>query len=629
MKSKPIAPVYINYGQSIFLKTYTLFKEFLKTVPFEKLQFKDINDRFAGIIISPRNNSGIPWCNLTLALLYAHRKMPFKIILDDLNFLDPEWEDQLKPVEELVEYLCNNLKTTYLRTSTQADLALDDFDYKEIKKLAIINGIWNVRNIVPEEKLNQYIQLSYVTLEANAKKIKGLYSKNIFHHCIHQSLVNNNGGLHKWFGWKFGTRVSCLDMSKGRGLVGIKDVPGYHNDLPDIIENKFPNFLDSDENRQIAINEAIKEHELRKGGMDSRGFQVVSTAASDRPVKVDILFPLNILWDAASLGRNQYFDSPFYWLHETIDFILKNTNASIVVRQHPRERVFERYGTGKILGEYLLKQFGHHQRFKFISCNEKINTYLLIEKCKVVLPYTSTVGIEAALMGKKVILESSVYYKNQPFVIKASSKQDYFDKIKKAYEEFGTVHQTFTVSEGHDRGWLLYFLVNKCIGAFSDFGLDPLDFEKWTLKGFDLLSRDENLMTAVEALITGKPFPYLNGKKIINELKEKSKRIFDWPLEFNEEVNLKLDQIITLIYKNNYEQALRIMSDISKGDEIFLYAKAFTLAKLNRFEEALKALNELNSLKPKHQHSRFLKDELVKHNPNSLSVIESESIEKK
>jgi hypothetical protein len=610
MDVKSHIPVYINYGQKNFLKTYNLFKKFLKTVPYEKLQFENIGDRFAGVIVAPRNNSGIPWCNLTLALLYAYKKMPFKIILDDLNFLDPEWENQLNAVEETVEYLCNKLNTTYLRTSIQADAALDDFDYKEIKRLSIINGIWNVRNVVPSEKLNQYIKLSYVTLEANAKKMKELYSANVFDHCIHQSLVNNNGGLHKWFGWKYGTRVGCLDISTGIGLVGVKDVPGYYCDLPDIIENNMPDFLDSDENKQIAINNGIKEHKLRKNGKDSGAYQIVSTIESDMPVEVDILILLNILWDSASLGRNQFFESPFYWLQETIDFILKNTDAKVVVRQHPRERVYEKYGTGRILGEYLQYQFGNHPRFKFIFCNENINTYLLIKKCKVVLPYTSTVGIEAALMGKRVILESSVYYKDQPFVIKASSKKEYFEKIKKFYEEFDPAHQNFANNEGHDRGWLLYFLVNKCSGVFSDFGLDPSDFEKWTPKGFDLLICDDNLMTAVEALISGKPFPYLNGRKILTQLKEQSKRIIDWPIDQDKNILQKLNKIINLINTHKYSKALKYMQDSTENETVYKYPRSYVLAKLNKLKESKQAINELLILKPDHQMARYLANEL-------------------
>ena len=494
-------PVYINYGKKNFFYCFNQYKKFLKTVPYEKLQFKNDFNQFSGIIVSPRNNSGIPWCNITIAFLYAYKNVPFKIILDDLNFLDPEWRDQLNAVEEVVESICNNLNTSYLKTSNQVDAELDDFDLREIKRLSIVNGIWNVRNIIPSEKLNQYIKLSYATLEENAKKIKQLYSKNVFDHCIHQSLVNNNGGLHKHFGLKFGTRVSCIDMSMGRGLVGIKDVPGYHFDLPDIINKNVPEFLDSKKNRKIAISEGIKEHKLRKQGQDSRAYQIVSTYKSDIPPEADILIPVNILWDAASLGRNRFFETPLHWLIETIEFILSKTTAKIVVRQHPGERRFEIYGTGKKLGEYLRNKFLDHPRLRFISYNDNVNTYLLIEKCKVVLPYTSTVGLEAALMGKKVILESTVYYKDQTFVQSADSKKDYFEKIKKAYEEFDTGRQASDPVPGGDTGWILYFLLNKCNAVYSDFGLDPKDFEKWTKKSFDLLCQDNNLMTAIEALI--------------------------------------------------------------------------------------------------------------------------------
>lgn len=611
MKSKLSIPVYINYGRENFFKTHNLFKKFLKTVPYEKLQFQDNGNRSAGVIVSPRNNSGIPWCNITIALLYAYKNVPFKIILDDLNFLDPEWQDQLNAVEEIVEYICNNMNTSYLKTSAQADADLEDIDYKEIKRLSVINGIWNVRNVVPSEKLNHYIKLSYETLKTNAKKIKGLYATNIFDHCIHQSLVNNNGGLHKWFGWKCGTRIGCIDMSLGRGLVGIKDVPGYHCDLLDIIKNNMPEFMDSKENRLIAINEAIKEHTLRRNGKDSRAYQIVSTDKSDPAVEVDILIPVNILWDAASLGKNQFFETPLCWLHETIDFILTNTTAQVVVRQHPAEREFEIYGTGKKLGEFLQKKFRGDSRCKFISCNDNINTYLLIERCKVVLPYTSTVGIEAALMGKTVILESNVYYKDQPFVHKANSKKDYFEKIKKAYEEFGIAHQALAPNQSNETGWLLYFLLNKCSTVYSNFGLDPMDFEKWAPKGFDLLIRDENLMTAMEAVISNKPFAYLNGKKILKSLKEREKRVIEMPQRNNEKISSNLKKIISLINKTKFDQALRIMSEMPDSDDVYLYPKAFVLAKLNYYRDAEQALNRLNVLKPNHRYSQVLANEII------------------
>jgi len=614
MDTKIDIPVYINYGQNNFLKTYNLFKKFLKTVPYEKLKFQDNGNRSAGVIVSPRNNSGIPWCNITIALLYAYKKIPFKIILDDLSFLDPEWENQLNAVEETVEFICKKLNTCYLKTSIQTDTDLDDFDYKEIRRLSNLNGIWNVRNVVPSENLSQYTDLCYVTLEANAKKIKGLYSTNIFDHCVHQSLLNNNGGLHKWFGRKNDIRVSCMDISFGRGLVGIKDVPGYHSDLPDIIEKNMTDFLDSEENKQIAKNEAINEHKLRKGGQDSRTYQIVSTSESDMPVEVDILIPINIFWDAASLGRNRFFENPLFWLQETIDFILTKTTARVVVREHPGERRFGLYGTGKKLGEYLQDHFNNHPRFRFISCNDNINTYLLIEKCKLVLPYTSTVGIEAALMRKKIIIESNVYYKDQPFVVKAESKKDYFNKIKHFYDEYDQSRNKLQDNISYEKALLFYFMLTRCSTVESNFGLDPLDFEKWTPGGFDLLTHDENLMTAVEALISGKPFPYLNGKKKLRNLKNRSKRVIDCTREHDKGIHQRINHLITLINNQNYEEALGMMPDSTEHDGVYLYPRAFVLAKLNRFKEANQALNRLNAIKPNHQYSKFLVNEVNSQN---------------
>ena len=80
MKDQKKITVYINYGKDNFRLMYSMYKKFLESVPFNEL-IKDRNDRkAAGIIVAPRNNSGIPFCNLTIALIYLYKGYSVKII---------------------------------------------------------------------------------------------------------------------------------------------------------------------------------------------------------------------------------------------------------------------------------------------------------------------------------------------------------------------------------------------------------------------------------------------------------------------------------------------------------------------------------------------------------------------
>jgi hypothetical protein len=58
------------------------------------------------------------------------------------------------------------------------------------------------------------------------------------------------------------------------------------------------------------------------------------------------------------------------------------------------------------------------------------------------------------------------------------------------------------------------------------------------------------------------------------------------------------------------------MPDSEEHDGAFLYPRTFALAKVNRFKEAHKTLEKLNTLKNNHQYSRFLAKELLNENEN-------------
>lgn len=145
-----------------------------------------------------------------------------------------------------------------------------------------------------------------------------------------------------------------------------------------------------------------------------------------------ILIPLNIFWDAAAFTDEDIFDSFEEWLIDTITFILNETNEKIYVRQHPAEK---NYKSGVDLKNKLIRLFGENNNFVFIDCNSLIDTYDLLKKVKIVLPNTTTLGLEALIMGKTVILKNDVYYADEPGMLKANNQKEYFDLIKNNLEE--------------------------------------------------------------------------------------------------------------------------------------------------------------------------------------------------
>ena len=517
---KTETPVYINYGIGRFMPMLQQFGQFLKTVPLHS--FEVTRDTApVGIIVSPRNNSGIPFCNIALALLYAARGFPVTIIWDDLEFLDPEWEIQSRSVGVLVKAIKEHSVINYIQLSHLESEIISHSDKEFLHEIAFQNAVWNVRNLVPSDDLETYTRLSFEAMCKNAGQIKKLYSTHQFDHCVHQSLKNNNGGIHKYFANQHNQRVGCFDVADERGLIGLSDVHGYLYDLLPLVEPESPFYLfENESNKKAAFKLAKKMYNSRLYGEDEYATQ----PRADRAVTVDpydIVIPLNIFWDAAALGRCALFDSPYDWLLNVVSYILFDTKYSVVLRQHPHEKIFQdQFKTGTLIGNALISRFKGHPRFRFISSTDQINTYHLIKQAKMVLPFTSTIGIEAALMGKQVIVASNVYYSNQPFVYKARSVEDYFDKIGRC--------ESVKHSEGAiTRGWLLYFLATQTPFMNIPFGLNPADVQKWTAAGFNVLHKNEIINLAIHCLATNTPFSYENGKRILDTELKKNERIND------------------------------------------------------------------------------------------------------
>ncbi len=600
-------PVYVNYGEKNFNEMYYKFLKFLETVPFSDLNKIDSHRKTAGIIVCPRNNSGIPFCNLTIALIYLYKSEPVSIIWDDLDFIDETSKNQNTILGKVINLICANSSIKLLRLSEYPDEPINSMEDRYIRKLATSNAIWNVRKVVPSKELKSYELASYNALRINSKKIKSFYKSNNFTHCVHQSLINENGGLHKLFANKYNIRMSSLDIAAGRGQMSTNDVPAYHSDLLKIVYS--PIFKD-DANRNIALACAKSEFSKRMEGKDSRGYQKISSKNDKESYTYDVIMPLNILFDGAALNRNRLFKTPFEWATDTVQFIIKHTNLSIVVRQHPNERKYSIYGTGVNLGDYLKSKFDNYPNFRFISCDEDVNTYSLVKNAKIVIPYTSSVGLEAALLGKIVIAESDVYYSDLPIILKPKSKQDYFDSIK----HYGcTLNQKIAHSEDNiNLGWILYFLVHDCPRIRSDFGLEPNDFEKWTQKGFNSLINDEDLMYAIYGLSSDTAYAYMNCIRILDRLKKRFNRVIEHSSDPNDTTNKTINLALYLINNNDFETAIDNLLKLPNiDDDVFLYIKSYSLAKSKSFKQSLRYINKLIEKKPSNKKAIGLRNEIL------------------
>ena len=105
-----------------------------------------------------------------------------------------------------------------------------------------------------------------------------------------------------------------------------------------------------------------------------------------------------------------------------------------IIRYKPSCRCFPITEANALDRAFIPSQDSKGQRLRLIDAQSDVNTYDLLRSCKAVLPYTSTIGVEAAYQGKPVITSTKCYYAGMGFTWDPDSSEEYFVLLKKTVQ---------------------------------------------------------------------------------------------------------------------------------------------------------------------------------------------------
>lgn len=488
-----------------FLISQKRFNSFLSDIDLNSIKANEIKGEKLGILVTPWDGTAVSWFAITIALLYRKQGINVSIIWDDLLSYDEGYtKTEKEAISEILEKIKNVIDV--IKLSNMEKESLDLLDLKEIDRLAKLKTIHHLKTSIVLNDTNKFRSLHSEVLRNSLPYIKTLFRQKQFGCFIVPGGICGNTALFYWASKLFNIRIASYDSGSGIFMVGVDDVASHLMDIPKIVKcNDVFNTL-QDKNRAIKL--ARHELSLRMQGKDKFVSQHIPRVShSNDKMNFDVLIPLNIDWDSAALGKHRFFEFTYEWLTDTIRYILDETTATIAVRQHPAEMNFK---SGIFLEEYFNRIFPHEPRFRFFPCHEEVNTYDILDNVRIVLPYTSTLGVEAAMLGKRVIVESNCYYSNLSFVQKATSKQDYFNKIQNGLLE--NISDDLKVIEEAE---LCYYFTQVCNWIFTDFTPDTNDFKKWSNISLDKLLEDEIVQDILISFREGKLIPTLRSKKIL------------------------------------------------------------------------------------------------------------------
>ncbi|CAK7063244.1 hypothetical protein [Tissierella sp.] len=512
-----------------FIKRMPTIKDFKKKEFYKNVE-KTLGNQTIGVVVAGHVFTPVPWYFMVTAALLRYTGSNVIIIWDDVNeFTDTlvDWRYasryQDKCLENSINLVSEKLDIKVIRVSELEEKDLDEDDLMEIKKSSEIDVIWKYRigstkNIFEmKEELTNYKEMDFDKLSYNFRKIKSILDIAQFDRIVVATGLYYYMGLYTWLGKKENIDIGSMDLTYSWWRVSTNGPSGHQRDIKKILEE---NLLEKDaKEKLIQIGKSkIQEYMHMERVRDKGVFQEISYNEDDSKEQYDIIMPLNIGCDAAALNNNNFFENMDEWAFETVEYILNNTDFSVAVRQHPAEKgipnmnlFFTYYNSfrrenesGEDLYKRLNERFGENKRFRYIKCDEKINTYKLIEKAKLILPHTSTIGLESVILGKNVLIESNVYY--GAAVKKAKSKEDYFEKIKELCTDTSNV-----TCEETEKALIAYMSTKLNRFRETEFSLWQ---EGWANSNIEELLCDKSSIYMLNALGNGVPIPIMRLDEI-------------------------------------------------------------------------------------------------------------------
>lgn len=494
------------------------FGRFLDRIPQDYFNKKPIKheENICVVCILQLNKNLVNYM-LAQALILRSAGYRVSIVLDSIKSYDSycygEGSEQMirRYVDELVKKIrekCEDIKIYDITQEGKVSLDESDITYIErlnekVLKWLDSRRIYGFLDGCPERN-----DVSRQILENALEYIKAFFNKYDFDVISVYTGIHRHRGLYRYIGQKKQIRVPTSDVSSvGKMLYNSNGVAGHADDITRLILNKC--FTDKEED--ILVSLAKKNFAARRNSTikdEGYNYQIAGYEKNIKPY--DIVIPLNVSWDAAALDRDRVFESDIAWLEKTLRYIIENTDATILVREHPAQNASKQYKYVK-MDEKVSYIKEHEDRIFYVQASHRLNTYQYMEKCKLVLPYTSTVGVESAMMGKNVIIHTDVYYADLKIGYKAIDEADYFEKIHYYLE-----HPEERICTDEKNAYLAYYLQM----------LNPLkcDYSSWYAAWMELsmeqLMEIDGVKFIIDLVGKGVPTIYSNAKSVIEAEKD-------------------------------------------------------------------------------------------------------------
>jgi hypothetical protein len=213
-----------------------------------------------------------------------------------------------------------------------------------------------------------------------------------------------------------GIHVVTYDIPGRPGTIFVSDgEPASFYDVQDRWDARPSTVPTADERERIEedIKARLRGSDELWGGFDA------SAAPPPTPSGVTRLAVFtNVSWDTAVALRDLGFADMFDWLERVVSWATTRPDIQLDVRAHPAETRVRGFESSDLAVDFLRNRFGTlPANIRLHGPESDIDSYKLIQESSAVLVYTSTIGLEAALLGRPVLVAADVHYRGKGFTV--------------------------------------------------------------------------------------------------------------------------------------------------------------------------------------------------------------------
>jgi hypothetical protein len=312
----------------------------------------------------------------------------------------------------------------------------------------------------------------------------------------------------RWVARRRGLRVITHEVGFGpfSGFFTEKDATAYPLEIPPGLE------LTEDQHAQLdAYLERRFQGKFTMAGIqfwpDIQPLDQEFLRKAERFAQIVPVFT-NVIYDTSQVHANNIFQDMFDWLDAVHELTKEHSETLFVIRAHPDEIRPGKQSRESVRDWVRTNHVESRPNVIFVNSDERLSSYELIERSKFVMVYNSSIGLEAALLGKVVLCGGRARYSSYGIVITPTSEEEFRRRAEELLST-RTPLRLQPVSRDNARKFM-YYQIFKASLPFEEF------LEQDTRPGFVRLKpfswrqlkpeTSATIRILVDGIVHGRPF---------------------------------------------------------------------------------------------------------------------------